>query len=261
MNFSNIARQLNEGESLDAAAASAEKATAGGQKQKEGTMNAREKQKSQMAAQQSTPVKSDVSYTSEEYRAQREYVKMMEDSKVDWRQEMMEAVKPDEEGNHPYVDVMPSMDQKQQEAKRQMKDAAKMKAGQQQQSSAMQPSGMAEGYEEDETVRADAHKKGHKSSGMPQKGAMGAKKRRRKARKDRGEEQLPLAGYGKADMRSEGLSVEDQMKVSRDYFKKRAARSPEEKATQEKSDAQSRAKTYAMHKKPDPYKARAGESD
>ena len=62
MDFSNIARQLNEGESLDAAAASAEKATTGGQKQKEGTMNSREKQKSQMAAQQNTPVKSDISY-------------------------------------------------------------------------------------------------------------------------------------------------------------------------------------------------------
>jgi hypothetical protein len=60
---------------------------------------------------------------------------------------------------------------------------------------------------------------------------------------------------------AEGLSVEDQMKVSQDYFKKRAARSPEEKAAQEKKDAESRAKTSAMHKKPDPYKARAGESD
>ena len=261
MNFSNIARQLNEGVSLDAAASAAEKATAGGQKQKEGTMNAREKQKSQMAAQQNTPVKSDVSYASEEARKEREYAKMLNNQAVDWRKELIEAAKPDAEGNHPYVDVMPSMDQKQQEAKRQMKDAAKMKAGQQQQSNAMQPSGMAEGYEEDETIRPDAHKKGDRFFGMPKKGAMGAKKRRRKARKDRGEEQLPLAGYGKADMRSEGLSVEDQMKVSRDYFKKRASRSPEEKATQEKSDAQSRAKTYAMHKKPDPYKARAGESD
>ena len=202
MNFSNIARQLNEGVSLDAAASAAEKATAGGQKQKEGTMNAREKQKSQMAAQQNTPVKSDVSYASEEARKEREYAKMLNNQAVDWRKELIEAAQPDQEGNHPYVDVMPFMDQKQQEAKKQMKDAAKMKAGQQQQSNAMQPSGMAE-----------------------------------------------------------GLSVEDQMKVSQDYFKKRAARSPEEKASQEKSDAQSRAKTYAMHKKPDPYKARAGESD
>jgi len=189
MNFSNIARQLNEGESLDAAAAAAEKATAGGQKQKEGTMNAREKQKSQMAAQQNTPVKSDVSYASEEARKEREYAKMLTNESSDWRKELIEAAKPDAEGNHPYVDVMPSMDQKQQEAKRQMKDAAKMKAGQQQQSNAMQPSGMAE-----------------------------------------------------------ALSVEDQMKVSQGYFKKRAARSPEEKASQEKKDASARAKNSAANR-------------
>jgi len=187
MNFSNIARQLNEGVSLDAAASAAEKATAGGQKQKEGTMNAREKQKSQMAAQQNTPVKSDVSYASEEARKEREYAKMLNNQAVDWRKELIEAAKPDEEGNHPYVDVMPSMNQKQQEAKKQAKGA--VKAGQGQQSDAMQPSGM-----------------------------------------------------------SEGLSVEDQMKVSQGYFKKRAARSPEEKASQEKKDASSRAKNYAANR-------------
>ena len=184
MNFSNIARQLNEGESLDAAAASAEKATAGGQKQKEGTMNAREKQKSQMAAQRNTPVKSDVSYASEEARKQREYAKMLTNESSDWRKELIEAAKPDEEGNHPYVDVMPFMNQKQQEAKKQMKGAAKMKEGQQ-----AQASGMAE-----------------------------------------------------------ALSVEDQMKVSQDYFKKRAARSPEAKASQERKDASGRAKNYAANR-------------
>ena len=51
------------------------------------------------------------------------------------------------------------------------------------------------------------------------------------------------------------------MKVSQEYFKKRNARSDEEKEAEKKSEAASRAKTYAMHKKPDPYKARAGESD
>lgn len=187
MNFSNIARQLNEGVSLDAAASAAEKATTGGQKQKEGTMNAREKQKSQMAAQQNTPVKSDVSYASEEARKEREYAKMLTNESSDWRKELIEAAQPDEEGNHPYVDVMPFMNQKQQEAKRQMKGA--MKAGQGQQKDAQQPSGLGE-----------------------------------------------------------ALSVEDQMKVSRDYFKKRAARSPEEKASQEKKDASSRAKNFAANR-------------
>ncbi len=51
------------------------------------------------------------------------------------------------------------------------------------------------------------------------------------------------------------------MKVSQDYFKKRNARSDEEKAADEARDAKARAKNYAMHKQPDPYKARAGESD
>ena len=63
-----------------------------------------------------------------------------------------------------------------------------------------------------------------------------------------------------ASMYSEG-SVMDQLKASQGYFAKRNARSDEEKAAEKKSEAESRAKTYAMHKKPDPYKARAGESD
>ena len=59
----------------------------------------------------------------------------------------------------------------------------------------------------------------------------------------------------------EGLSVEDQMKVSQEYFKKRNSRSPEEKAAEEKAHAKSRAERSAMHKRPDPYKSRPGESD
>ena len=63
------------------------------------------------------------------------------------------------------------------------------------------------------------------------------------------------------ELTSEGLSVADQMKVSNEYFKKRAARSPEEKESEKKKNALARAKNYASHKRPDPYKARAGESD
>ena len=187
MDFSNIARQLAEGVSLDAAASAAEKASTGGQKQKEGTMNAREKQKSQMAAQQNTPVKSDISYASEEARRGREYDKMIANESVDWRKELYEAATPDEQGNHPFVDVMPFLDQKQQEAKKQMKGA--VKAGKGMQSSMQQAPDMAE-----------------------------------------------------------GLSVKDQMKVSQDYFKKRNARSPEEKAAEEKKDASGRAKNAAANR-------------
>ena len=59
----------------------------------------------------------------------------------------------------------------------------------------------------------------------------------------------------------EGSSVEDQMAVSRKYFKNRNSRSPEEKEAEKRKNAEDRAKNYAMHKRPDPYKSRPGESD
>ena len=183
MNFSKL--HLSEGVSTDAAALAAERATAGGEKQKQGTASSREKQKSQMAAQQNTPVKSDVSYASEEARMSREYDKMLSNESVDWRKELMESMKPDDEGNHPFVDVMPSMDQKQQEAKKQMKGA--VKAGRGMQSSSQQAPDMSE-------------------------------------------------------------DVKSDLKASREYFKARAARSPEEKAADEKKDAQGRAKNYAANR-------------
>ena len=132
MDFSNIARQLNESPDDPAytvAAASEEKATAGSAKQREGTRERKQIQKNQMAQQKSTVSKSDVSYASEEARADREQTRMMESAKSDWRKELIEAAEPDEEGNHPYVDVMPFMDQKLQELKKQMKAAAAKQAG------------------------------------------------------------------------------------------------------------------------------------
>lgn len=63
------------------------------------------------------------------------------------------------------------------------------------------------------------------------------------------------------ELTSEEMSVADQMKVSQEYFKKRASRSPEEKESEKERHAKTRARISAMHKKPDPYKARAGESD
>ena len=126
MNFSRIARQLNEGESLDAAAKASENAAAGAEKQTSGTARSREKQKAQMATQQSVVKKSDVSYASEQARIEREMISSYSKQASDWRTELVEAAGPDEEGNHPYVDVMPFMNQKQNEAKRQMKDSAKI---------------------------------------------------------------------------------------------------------------------------------------
>lgn len=181
MNFSKL--HLSEGVSTDAAALAAERATAGGEKQKQGTASSREKQKAQMAAQKNTPVKSDISYASEEARVEREYDKMLSNQTVDWRKELMESIAPDEQGNHPFVDVMPSMDQKQQEVKKQVKGAVKAQAT----GNVMGQSGMSE-------------------------------------------------------------DVKSDLKASREYFKARAARSPEEKAAEEKKDAQGRAKNYAANR-------------
>jgi hypothetical protein len=64
-----------------------------------------------------------------------------------------------------------------------------------------------------------------------------------------------------AKLNAEEMSVSDQMRVSQEYFKKRAARSPEEKKSEKERHIKSRAATYAKHKQPDPYKSRAGESD
>ena len=132
MDFSNIARQLREDmSSTEAAISSSEKAKEGGIKQKEGTERRRQAQKAQMSQQRSTPVKSDVTFASEEYREEREIVKNLSNKLHDWRRDLVEAAKQEEESNHPYVDVMPFMNQKANEAKRQMKDAARMEGGKQ----------------------------------------------------------------------------------------------------------------------------------
>ena len=126
MDFSNIARQLNETSdpSVAAAKANEEKATLGGQTQQTKTKEAHTRQKAQMSQTTAPPKKSDVSYASEEARTEREEIKMIESAKSDWRQELMEAA--GEEGpDHPFVDVMPFMNQKQEEVKKQMKAAAK----------------------------------------------------------------------------------------------------------------------------------------
>ena len=120
MDFTRIARQLNENVANEVAAASSEKAKEGGEKQINNTTRRRESQKAQMSQQGSTPVKSDVSFTSEEARREREYAKMLENNKSDWRQDLKEAMGPGEEGAHPYVDVMPFVNQKQKEMKKQL---------------------------------------------------------------------------------------------------------------------------------------------
>ena len=124
MDFSRIARQLNEGESLDAAASASEKAVNGAQSAKDNNMRSKERQKAQMAQQRSTVTKSDISYASEEARVEREYDRMIRENKSDWRKDLSEALNPNDDPNHPFVDVMPFINQKQNEAKRQMKKVA-----------------------------------------------------------------------------------------------------------------------------------------
>jgi hypothetical protein len=57
-------------------------------------------------------MKSNVSYASEEARLKREEIQMIESSKSNWRSEITEAAQPNDESDHPYVDVMPQMNQK-----------------------------------------------------------------------------------------------------------------------------------------------------
>ena len=130
MNFSRISRQLNEdATAMEASAKATERATQGGQQQMDQSTRRRDKQKAQMATQKSVPQKSDVSYTSERY--EREQITMLEDNLSDWRKDLNEAMGPGEEGEHPFVDVMPFVNQKQREAKRQEKGMERLEGGKQ----------------------------------------------------------------------------------------------------------------------------------
>ena len=97
--------------------ASSEKATMSAEKKNNPAHHAR--QKSQMAGKMATAKKSDVVYASEEYfrqlTSQVRLYKAQEEAKVDWRETLDEAKKekPEEEGNHPYIKLMPFTNPKQ----------------------------------------------------------------------------------------------------------------------------------------------------
>ena len=165
MNFSNIARQLKEGESVDAAAASSEKAANSALNNKQDNERRRGKQKSQMATQTQLTQKSGISYASEEARQEREYNKMVHNQKSDWRAELNEAIGVDDEGNHPFVDVMPFMDQKQKEAKKQVKTAVKDGDGHHQGSEGELPTQTNEGALNPFQVHFDKDGKSYTSKG------------------------------------------------------------------------------------------------
>ena len=122
MNFSklHLSEENQPNPALEASKTSGEKSLKGGERQINNTNDRKDRQKAQMATQSSVPQKSDVSFASEEARRTREEVQMLESSKSDWRTELVEAAQPDEEGNHPYVDIMPNMNQKAMDMKKKM---------------------------------------------------------------------------------------------------------------------------------------------
>ena len=58
-------------------------------------------------------------------RARKEYVKQLDEKKSDWKKELKEALGADDEVFHPYVEVMPFKDFKQNEAKKNLAQQAK----------------------------------------------------------------------------------------------------------------------------------------
>lgn len=56
---------------------------------------------------------------------------MIAENSSNWRRDLNEAMGPDESGNHPFVDVMPFVNQKQKEAKKQEKGMESLEGGKQ----------------------------------------------------------------------------------------------------------------------------------
>ena len=98
-------------------------AATGGEMQKQGTASAKQKQKDQRS-QNATPMKSGTTFASEQLMRKKEIIKMREDAKCDWRKEIMEAANPNDDPDHPFVEVMPFNDYKMKEAMKNMKKAA-----------------------------------------------------------------------------------------------------------------------------------------
>ncbi len=103
--------KLHFGETLEVEKSTSEKAMQSGQVQND--KRRLQRQKDQMAQKSRTAAKSDVVYASEEYfkelRHSVEHRKAQDSARYNWRDSIEEAAveKPQDEGNHPYVDVMP----------------------------------------------------------------------------------------------------------------------------------------------------------
>ncbi len=138
----------------------AAKATAGGEKQVQGTIQRKQVQNSELGTskfglrKQNPEVDKNVVGEGhlKQVRSEKEVIRMNESLKSNWRKDLNEVVgdmaPEDEEDNHPYVEVMPSTDFKQREAAAQLKGAAKAK--QQSMAAGLKPQMMGEGFKEDE---------------------------------------------------------------------------------------------------------------
>jgi hypothetical protein len=103
-------------------------------------------------------------------------------------------------------------------------------------------------------AKEEAMNENSQTNNLVQKRAMLDVKIARSRKKDQKQVQRDPAN----EMAVESMSVADQMRVSREYFKNRKPKSAEEKNKEDKI----KAKNYADNKKNrDPYKSRAGESD
>ena len=90
----------------------------------------KEMQTKQRTAKFGTPTTSQtIGDSYDMLRQHKELIKMRESAKTDWRKELMEAANPDDDPDHPFVEVMPHYQYRQKEAmenlkKAQMKDKA-----------------------------------------------------------------------------------------------------------------------------------------
>ena len=99
--------------------------TQGKEGQTGGTQNSKERQNAQKTAKvvtKQSPVlqtQMNNSYNPMlELRSRKELIKMREAAKFDWRKDLMEAANPEDDPNHPFVEVMPHSDYRMKEAKK-----------------------------------------------------------------------------------------------------------------------------------------------
>jgi hypothetical protein len=122
--------------------ASGNMANAGVNKQIQGTVNNRAAQTKQSVGQTTggqgtnsvvrkkshsladTQMNTDITSSYDATKANVELIKLRESSKSDWRQELMEAANPNDDPDHPFVEVMPFNDFRMKEAQGLMKKAA-----------------------------------------------------------------------------------------------------------------------------------------